>query len=84
MLLPLLGYFFCMIAVLTAAAGVMIGLFNFSTSGKVHHYPHLRPEIERSVTATNTECHSDKHGTASLYGRTWNKRRIACEGYRRL
>ena len=44
-----------MITVFTAAAVVMIGLFNFSTSGKVHHYPHLRPEIERSVTATNME-----------------------------
>jgi hypothetical protein len=28
MVLPLLGYFFCMIAVLTAAAGAMIGLFS--------------------------------------------------------
>jgi hypothetical protein len=51
----LLGYFFSMITVFTAAAVVMIGLFNFSTSGKVHHYPHSRPEIERTVTATNME-----------------------------
>jgi hypothetical protein len=51
----LLGYFFSMITVFTAAAVVMIGLFNFSTSGKVHHYPLSRPEIERSVTATNIE-----------------------------
>jgi hypothetical protein len=53
-LLPLLGYFFCMIAVLTAAGGVMIGLFNTSTS-RVSHYPHPRPVIERNVTATNGE-----------------------------
>jgi hypothetical protein len=48
MLLPVLGYFFCMIAVLTAAAGVMLGLFNTSTSERVHHYP--RPVVERNVT----------------------------------
>jgi hypothetical protein len=53
MLLPLLGYFFCMVAVLTAAVGVMIGLFNISTSGRVRHYP--RPVVERDVTATKTE-----------------------------
>jgi hypothetical protein len=49
----LLGYFVCMIMVLTAAVGVMIGLSNFSTSEKVHHYP--RPAIERNFTATNSE-----------------------------
>jgi len=49
----LLGYFFGMITILTAATGVMIGLFNFSTSEKVRHYP--RPVIERNVTATNRE-----------------------------
>jgi hypothetical protein len=53
MLLPLLGYFFCMIAVLTAAAGVMIGLFNTSTSERVRHYP--RSVVERNVTATERE-----------------------------
>jgi hypothetical protein len=53
MLLPLLGYFFCMIAVLTAAAGVMLGFSNISTSERVHHYP--RPVVERDVKATNTE-----------------------------
>jgi hypothetical protein len=42
-----------MIAVLTAACGVMIGLFNFSTSEKVHHYP--GPALERNVTAINSE-----------------------------
>jgi hypothetical protein len=42
-----------MIMVLTAAVGVMIGLSNFSTSEKVHHYP--RPAVERNFTATNSE-----------------------------
>jgi hypothetical protein len=50
--LSLLGYFFCMITVLTAAVGVMIGLFNISTSEGVRHYP--RP-VERTVAATNRE-----------------------------
>jgi hypothetical protein len=49
----LLGYFLCMITVLTAAAGVMIGLFNISTSERVRHYP--RPVVERNVTATDRE-----------------------------
>jgi len=51
----LLGYFVSMIMVLTAAVGVMIGLFNFSTSERVGHTPHPRPTIERNVTATNSE-----------------------------
>ena len=49
MLLPLLGYFFCMIAALTAAVGVMLGLSNISTSERARHYP--RAVVERSVTA---------------------------------
>jgi hypothetical protein len=51
----LLGYFVSMIMVLTAAVGVMIGLFNFSTSERVGHTPHPRPAIERNVSATNSE-----------------------------
>jgi hypothetical protein len=51
--LPLLGYFICMVAVLTAVAGVMIGLFDTSTSERVHHYP--RPVVERNVTAASGE-----------------------------
>jgi hypothetical protein len=51
----LLGYFVSMIMVLTAAVGVMIGLFNFSTSENVRHYP--RPALERNVTATHSEPH---------------------------
>jgi uncharacterized membrane protein len=53
MLAPLLGYFFCMIAVLTVVVGVMIGLSNTSTSERVRHYP--RAVVERNVTATPTE-----------------------------
>jgi len=51
----LFGYFVSMIVVLTAAVGAMIGLFNFSTSEGVRHYP--RPGLERNVTATNSEPH---------------------------
>ena len=51
--LPLLGFFFCMIAVLTAVAGVTISFFSTSTSERVHHYP--RPAVERNVTATSSE-----------------------------
>ena len=55
MAFSLLGYFVSMITVLTAAIGVMIGLFNFSTSERVGHTPHPRPAIERNVSATNSE-----------------------------
>ena len=51
--LPLLGFFFCMIAVLTAVAGVTISFFSTSTSERVHHYP--RPAVERNVTATSSK-----------------------------
>ena len=54
-MLPLLGYFLSMIAVLAAAAWVMLGLSNISTSEKASHYPHPRPEVERNVTAANEE-----------------------------
>jgi hypothetical protein len=49
----LLGYFFGMITVFTAVLGVMIGLFNISTSERVRHYP--RPVVDRTVTSTNRE-----------------------------
>jgi hypothetical protein len=42
-----------MIVVLTAAVGVMLGLFNFSSSEGVRHYPH--PALGRNVTATHRE-----------------------------
>jgi hypothetical protein len=54
MLVPLLGYFLCMITVLAGAAGALVGLFDTSTSDRAHHYP--RPVVERNITiATNTE-----------------------------
>ena len=53
MALPLLGFFFCVIAVLTAVAGVTISFFGNSTSARIQHYP--RPVVERNVTATNSE-----------------------------
>jgi hypothetical protein len=49
----LLSYFICMIIVLTAALGAMIGLSSFSTFEGAHHYQ--RPALERDVTATNEE-----------------------------
>ena len=73
MLLPLLGYFVTMIAVLTAAAGVMIGLFDTSTSERVHHYP--RPVVERNVAATASEPR-----LFMVVPET--KRRIACKEFR--
>jgi hypothetical protein len=51
----LLGYFVSMTMVLTAAVGVMIGLFNFSTSERVGHTSHPRPALERNVSATDSE-----------------------------
>jgi hypothetical protein len=56
----LLGYFVTMIMVLTAAVGAMIGLFSFSTSEGIRHYPrpvleHSRPLPERNITAPNSE-----------------------------
>ena len=59
MVFSLLGYFVTMIMVLTAAVGTMIGLFTFSTSEGVRHYPrpveHSRPLPERNITAPNSE-----------------------------
>jgi hypothetical protein len=43
----LFGYFFSMIAVLTAAVVLLIGLSNISTVGNGRHYP--RPAIARTV-----------------------------------
>jgi len=51
--LPLLGFFVCMITVLAAAVGAIIGLSNISTSERVQHYP--RPVVESNVTVTNRE-----------------------------
>jgi hypothetical protein len=53
MVLSLLGYFLGMIAVFTAAVGMMLGLSNISTSERARHYP--RAVVERNVTATKRE-----------------------------
>ena len=34
--------------VLTATAGIMVGLVNISASERVSHYAHPRPEVERN------------------------------------
>jgi hypothetical protein len=68
MILPLLGYFFSMVAVLAAAVGIMIGLSNTSTP-RVRQYP----VVEHNVTATNTEPHlfmvvpETKNGSPAKY-----------------
>jgi len=53
MLAPLLGYFFCMITMLTAVVVVLTGFSNISTlkQGRAHLRP---PEIGRTVTAEET------------------------------
>ena len=45
-MVSLLCYSLCVITVLTAVAGAMIGLF-ISTSERMGHAPHPRPAIER-------------------------------------
>src|SRR6516165_11903420 len=53
MIAPLLGYFFCMITMLTAVVVVLTGLSNISTSKQERH--HLRPPvIGQTVTAEET------------------------------
>lgn len=53
MLLALLGYIFCIIAVLIAAVGTMLGVSNVSISERALHHP--RAVVKRNVTATRTE-----------------------------
>ena len=55
MLFPLLGYFFCMVTVLTTVVVLMTGFSNISTFGNGRHYP--RPVIARTV-AVETQRHS--------------------------
>ena len=47
-MVSLLYYFLCVIMILTAVAGVIVGLVNISASERVSHYPHPRPEVERN------------------------------------
>ena len=55
MLFSLLGYFFCMITVLTTVVVLLTGFSNISTFGNGRHYP--RPVIARTVTV-ETQRHS--------------------------
>jgi hypothetical protein len=48
MLAPLLGYFFCMVTVLTAIVVALTGFSNISTIGNGRHYPRS-PVIGRTV-----------------------------------
>lgn len=47
-MVSLLCYSLCLITLLTAVAGAMVGLF-ISTSERMGHTPHPRPAIERDV-----------------------------------
>jgi hypothetical protein len=55
MLVPLLGYFFCMITVLTTATVLLTSFSNISTLEKERHHP--RPVIARTVMV-ETQRHS--------------------------
>ena len=55
MLFPLLGYFFCMITVLTTVVVLLTSFSNISTFGNGRHYP--RPISARTV-AVETQRHS--------------------------
>jgi hypothetical protein len=56
MLAPLLGYFFCMMTVLTAVAVVLTGFVNISPSRKESH--HLRPPVIGRTVIVETQSHS--------------------------
>jgi hypothetical protein len=57
---PLFGYFFGMVAVLTAAVVLLTGLPNISTIGNGRHYP--RPVIGRTVMV-ELQRHSPKEAS---------------------
>jgi|GraSoiStandDraft_30_1057271.scaffolds.fasta_scaffold290208_1 hypothetical protein len=63
MLFSLLGYFFCMITVLTTVVVLLTGFSNISTFGNGRHHP--RPVIARTVTV-ETQRHSPVAKEASL------------------
>jgi hypothetical protein len=52
---PLSGYFFGMVAVLTAAVVLLTGLPNISTIGNGRHYPCNRSDSYGGVTTALTE-----------------------------
>src|SRR5215471_2997111 len=56
MLAPLLGYFFCMITMLTAVVVVLTGFSNISTSKQGSH--HLRPPVIGRTVTVETERQS--------------------------
>ena len=56
MLAPLLGYFFSMITVLTAAVVLLTGFVNISPSRKESH--HLRPPVIDRTVMVETQRHS--------------------------
>ena len=58
MLAPLLGYFFCIVTVLTAAVVALTGFSNISTIGNGRHYPR-QPVIGRTVMV-ETQRHSSR------------------------
>jgi hypothetical protein len=62
MLFPLLGYFFCMITVLTTVVVLLTSFSNISTFGNGRHYP--RSVIARTVTV-EAQRHSPKEASAA-------------------
>jgi hypothetical protein len=56
MLGPLVGYFFCMITMLTAVAVLLTSFSNISTLGNVRH--HLRPPAIGRTVMVETQRHS--------------------------
>jgi hypothetical protein len=56
MLAPLLGYFFCMVTVLTAVVVALTGFSNISTIGNGRHYP--RPPVIGRTVMVETQRHS--------------------------
>jgi hypothetical protein len=59
MLAPLFGFFFCMVAVLTATVALLNTLPNISTIGNGRHY--ARPEIARAF-----RVELQRHSTAKV------------------
>jgi hypothetical protein len=56
MLVPLFGYFVCMITMLTAAVVLLTGFFNISTIGNGRH--HLRPPVIGRTVTVEAQRHS--------------------------
>jgi hypothetical protein len=56
MLAPLLGYFFCMVTVLTAVVVALTGFSNISAIGNGRHYP--RPPVIGRTAMVETQRHS--------------------------